>query len=274
VHETEPDDAAAQSPMVTLPAILEGAIDHPGDLDTFRFKLEQGQKLAFEIETPDTTPPHFNPRIGVVDGDDHEFFSNVDRRLSMFNNNADPHVFLKAISSKSTYSFEHGGEFTLQIRDITSRYGRPDFRYRILVRPQVPHVGEITLAEADQINLRRGEPRKLAITAQFEEGFAGDVSFSVDGLPQGVSAYPALQYEDGRAPLEVAQNPEIVLPKDQKAAIVLVAAPDAPLTREPVVASLRCRPIAKGQLGSNLLVRSLPLMVVADFPKPKVEGEK
>jgi hypothetical protein len=192
----------------------------------------------------------------------------------MFNNNADPHVFLKAISSKSTYSFEHGGEFTLQIRDITSRYGRPDFRYRILVRPQVPHVGEIAVAEADQINLRRGEPRKLAITVQFEEGFAGDVSFSVDGLPPGVKAYPALQYEDGRAPLEVAQNPEIVLPKDQKAAIVLVAAPDAPLTREPVVASLRCRPIAKGQLGSSLLVRSLPLMVVADLPKPKVEAEK
>ena len=274
VQENESKDPAAQAPSAALPAILEGAIEHPGDLDSFRFKVEQGQKLTFEIETPATAPPHFNPRIGVEDAEDHEFFSNVDRRLSMFNNNADPHVFLKAISSRSTYSFERGGEYVLQIRDITSRYGNPDFRYRILVRQQVPHIGEIRVEDADQINLRRGEPRKLAISAQFEEGFTGDVSFYVDGLPPGVEAHPVLQYQDGREPLEVAQNPEIVLPKDQKAAIVLVTAPDAPLTREPVVASLRCQAIANGRMGPSFLVRSIPIMVVASQPEAKVETGK
>ncbi len=274
VREQEPNDLAAQAVSVALPAILEGAIDRSGDMDSFRFKVEPGQKIAFEIETPGIPPPQFNPRIGVVDSADHEFFSNVDRRLSMFNNNADPHVFLKAISSKSTYSFERGGEYILQIRDITARYGNPDFRYRILIRQQVPHIGETAVADAEQINLRRGEPRRLAVTAHFEEGFTGDVSFSVEGLPPGVEAHPALQYDDGRAPLEVPQNPEVVMPKEQKAAIVLVAAPDAPLTPQPVVASLRCRPIAKGRLGPSLLVRSLPIMVVASQPEVKAEAGK
>jgi hypothetical protein len=257
-----------------IPAILEGSIDHPGEIDLFRFKAEQGQGLAFEIETPGTPPPHFNPRIGVVDAADHEYFSNVDRRVSLFNNNADPHVFLKAISPRSTFTFERGGAYILQIRDITSRYGNPDFRYRILIRQQIPHVGEVSAGDADAINLRPGEPRKISLGAQFEEGFTGDVSFTMEGLPPGVQALPAAQYSDGRAPLEVAQNPEIVLPKEQKAAIVLVASPDAPITREPAIASLYCRPVARGKIGKNLLVRTFPVMIVAGQPGVKAETGK
>jgi hypothetical protein len=252
---------------VTLPAVFEGAIEHPGDLDSFHFKVEPGQKLTFEIETPATTTPHFNPRIGVVDLMDHEFFSNVDRRISLFNNNADPHVFLKAIAPRATFTFERGGEYILNVRDITSRYGDPGFRYRILVRQQVPHVGEIAVAGAEQINLRPGEARKLAITAQFEEGFSGDVAVTLKGLPPGVQAFPAVPYSDGRAPLEVPQNPDIVLPKEQRAAIVLLTAPDAPPTAEPALAVVYCRPTAGGKLGESLRVRAIPLMVIADEQK-------
>ena len=253
---------------------MEGAIERPGDVDSFHLKVDSGQKLVVEIETPKVTPPHFNPRIGIIDTQNHEYFSNVDRRLSMFNNNADPHVFLKAVSARSTYKFERGGEYVLQVRDITSRYGSPDYRYRILVRQEVPHIGEISVEDADQLNLRRGVPRRLAITAQFEEGFAGDVVFSVEGLPPGVEAHPAMQYRDSRAPLEIAQNPEVVLPTEQKAALILLAGPDAPLTREPVMASLRCRPVAQGKLGPSMLVRSIPIMIVAGQPEEKSEKAK
>ena len=130
---------------ISLPAVIEGTIEHPGDLDSFRFKVDPGQKLAFEVETPDAKPPYFNPRLGVVDSQNKELFSNVERRLSMFNNNADPQVYLKAVEPKATYTFDKGGEYVLQIRDITSRYGNSSYRYRILVRPEIPHVGEITV---------------------------------------------------------------------------------------------------------------------------------
>ena len=130
---------------ISLPAVIEGTIEHPGDLDSFRFKVDPGQKLAFEVETPDAQPPYFNPRLGVVDSQNKELFSNVERRLSMFNNNADPQVYLKAVEPKATYTFDNGGEYVLQVRDITSRYGNSSYRYRILVRPEIPHVGEITV---------------------------------------------------------------------------------------------------------------------------------
>ncbi len=269
--ELEPNDLAEQAAAVLVPTIIEGSTERPGDIDSFRFKVEPGTKIAIEIETPKARPPYFNPRLGIVDSQSHELFSNVDRRLSLYNNNADPHVFLKAISPRSTYTFERGGEYVLQVRDITSRYGSPDYRYRILIRPEIPHIGEVTVEGAEQVNLNRGEPKRLTITAGFEEGFTGDLSFAFEGLPVGVEAFPAVQYSDGRAPLEIPQNPAVVSPRAHKITIVLVASPGAALTREPVLARLHCRPIAQGKLGPSLLVREMPVMVV-EKPPQTAEG--
>jgi len=257
--------------------MIEGTIARPGDLDSFRFKVEAGQKLAVEVETLDARPPYFNPRIGVVDSQDHELFSNVERRLSMYNNNAVAEVYLKGAQPKATHSFERAGEYVLQVRDITSRYGNPNYRYRILVRPQIPHVGEISVipkespdataevakrSEVNRLNLARNAPKKLILVASYEEGFTGDLSFTFTGLPEGVDAFPAVQFNEGRAPLEVTQNPDTIAPKQQKTAIVLLASTEAPLMKEPRTVQLRCQLMSNGKLGPSLLVREFPLMVV------------
>lgn len=275
--EHEPNDRPSQSESISIPAIIEGRIERPGDVDSFKFKAEAGQKLAFEVETLDAKAPYFNPRIGVVDSQDRELFSNVERRLSMYNNNAVPEVYLKAAQPKATHSFERAGEYVLQVRDITSRYGNPNYRYRILVRPQIPHVGEISVipkenldatpesakrSEVNRLNLVRKEPKKLILVASYEEGFTGDLSFTFAGLPEGVQVFPAVQFNEGRAPLEVTQNPDTIAPKQQKTAIVLVASSEAPLTKEPRTVQLRCQPISNGKMGPSLLVREFPLMVV------------
>jgi hypothetical protein len=186
----EANERAAQVESLLVPAVIEGTIEHPGNVDNFKFKVESGQKLAFEIEASDTKPPYFNPRIGITDSQDRELFSNVERRLSMFNNNANPQVYLKNVQPKAIYNFDRGGEYTLQVRDITSRYGNPSYQYRILVRPAIPHVGEILVLAKDRpyevapsapkpsginrINLSRREPKKLILLASYEEGFVGD----------------------------------------------------------------------------------------------------
>jgi hypothetical protein len=276
IAEHETNQQTSQTEAISVPAIVEGTIERPGDVDSFKFKVDAGQKLAFEIETSATKRPYFNPRVGVVDNQDRELFSNVERRLSMFNNNADPQVYLRSVHPKAIYSFDRAGDYLLQVRDITSRYGGSSYRYRILARPQIPHVGEISVLardtpdgspqeaknEVNRINLVRTEPKKLILRASYEEGFSGDVSFFFTELPEGVQVFPAVQFNDGRAPLEVTQNPDIVVPKEQKAAIVLLASPTAPLTTEPRIVQLRCQLIANGKLGPNLLVRQIPLMIV------------
>ena len=272
ISEREPNDQVSQAQEIPIPSIVVGSIGRAGDVDNFKFKVEAGQKLAFEIETPNAKPPFFNPRFGVVDSQDHELLSNVERRLSVYNNNSDPHVVLNGMEPKAIYSFEHSGDYFLQVRDITSRYGNPSYRYRILIRPQIPHVGEVSVMEGDRINLIRGTPKKLTIIASYEEGFRGDVSFAFSGLPEGVQAFPATQFDEVKAAIEVTENPDVISPRKQKTTIVLLASSEAPLTSEPAKVQLHCWPMVNGKIGPNLLVRELPLMVVEDVKQKKAEN--
>ncbi len=275
VRERDPNNNPEEALQISLPSILEGTIEQPGDIDSFRFQVKAGQRLAFEIETPEAEPPHFHPRLGIVDTEDQELFTNVHKKISLFNNNAERQVYFQSVEPKVIYTFDAGGEYVLQVRDITSRYGDPSYSYRILVRSQIQHVGEVLLGELepanritgkvtvlDRINLVPGQAKKLTIFTSHEEGFTGDVSFSMTGLPPGVEAFPAAEVNDTTAPTDVTVKPEIVLPKRQETTVVLLPEGDAPLTRTPVVVRLHCRPILKGKPGSTLLVREIPLMVV------------
>jgi hypothetical protein len=283
--DREPNDLVVQAQKISIPCLIEGAIERPGDVDSFKFKVEAGEKLAFEIETPDMKPPYFNPRIGIVDSQDHELLSNVERRVSMFNNNAERVVYLMDVESKAIHTFERGGEYVLQIRDMTSRYGGSGYRYKILVRPEIPHVGTMALATGDaplsrkgaridSLNLVRGVPKALTVVASYEEGFTGDLSFTFIGLPNGVQAYPAMQFNDNAAPTEMIENSDTLAPKRQRTAIVLLASDEAQLTQEPVMVRLLCRPIAHSKLGPTLSVQKLPLTVVeSSQPKKEVRAQ-
>jgi hypothetical protein len=279
----ELNEGVAQAQPISIPSLIDGAIERPGDVDNFKFKVEPGQKLAFEVETPETKPPYFNPRFVILDSHGHELFSNLKRRTTVYSGGGIPDVYLKALEPKAVYTFDRGGEYLLRIRDITSRYGDASYRYRILIRPEVPHVGEILViagehvdaakpVSADRINLIRGRPKKLTIIASYEEGFVGDLSFAFEGLPEAVQVFPAVQLTEERPAQEVTQNADIIEPKRQRTTLILLASPDASLTYKPVIVHLYCRPIAERRLGADLLVREMPLMVVDVPASQKTEG--
>ena len=275
-QEHEANDAAAQAQKITIPAIVEGAIGRPADIDNFAFEVKAGEKLAFEIEAPDDQPPEFNPRLSVEDAQDNELFSNLYRRIALFNNNADHVPYLQNVVAKSLYTFERGGTYVLQVRDITSRYGGPRYRYRILIRPQIPHVGEVTIIGGDHINLKQGGATALNLTTAFEEGLSGNVSFTLEGLPPGVEALPGAQLDPSGGPSDADVNPEIVSPKYQKSSIVVLAQPAAPLTHKVAVVKVLGRAILEGKPGPAFLVASIPLTVVAPprVSSPERPGEK
>ncbi len=252
---------------IALPAILEGTIGKPADIDSYRFNVRVGDEIAIEIETPETHLPAFNPWVAILDSENREVFSNLHRRVSLFNNNAERQVYIAEVVPKIVHRFEKAGEVTLQVRDITSKYGDATYRYRILVRPQVPHIGEISLGGVDYLNLERGRAGRVTLTTSYEEGFSGNATFVFSGLPSGVQAFPSDTVVDRKAPTQITENAQTVLAPTSETTLVLAVSPDAPLTRMPQVVRIECRALEQGKLGPALLVRELPMMVVA-------EGEK
>ena len=265
-REEEPNDWSSRAAELSIPMTVEGAIQHPGDVDIFRFEAELGQALAFEIETPETLPPFFSPHLIVVDSTGTELASNIYREVGGVGDD-----WIKSIKAKTVYTFERAGEYFLQIRDLTTRRAAPHFRYRVLVRPQVPHLGEVAVKMGrgevvDHINLRSGETRKLSVVTEPEEGFDGEIALTLENLPIGVQALAAatttvnprlLETGNGRG----AMHKERFFPPRHLATIVLVAGRDAPATPMPQRIQLTARPIVDGKIGKALAVQEILLMI-------------
>ena len=164
--------------------------------------------------------------------------------------------------------FAVAGRYYLQIGDVTSQKGHPDYAYRVVVRPQIPHVGEIEL-EGDRINLKQGEVKKLKITTGLEEGYSGDVALSLEGLPPGVVPLTGMEVEASSPIGPTTERLKSFLAYTEKAIILLRADANAPLTETPVLVRVWARPAVKNELGAKLPVGEIPLMVVGSQDQPQ-----
>jgi hypothetical protein len=253
-------EGTAEVPVFSPPGLVDGRIAHAGEAHVIRMNLEQAQNLAIEIETPEATLPRFNPVVRLMESGGQEVVTNVYTKL---NNNG--LYMMKMIQAKTAFPLAAPGAYTLQIRDITTDHAGPEFHYRVLVRPQIPHVGKL-ICSADHLNLSAGETRTLTVTVDREEEFAGVVALAVENLPPGVTAAPAMEQPVERPPLPNGGKLERYVSKPQTASVLLVAAPGAPLSEEPVTLRVVARPVVKGQLKEPLPVGEIPMMVVARRP--------
>ncbi len=282
--EVEPNGVTARALAVTVPTLIEGAIQGPGDEDYFALEIEAGDALAFEIQTPSVRPPYFNPWLSVFDQQGEEVFSNIFRKVG-----GDGDDWLKSIEPKTIYRFEGAGTYFVRVRDLTSRYGAADFRYRILVRPQSAHVGGIEIKEdvrvkateapavidVNEINLVRGRAKMLRIVASWEEGFDGEITIRAKNLPAGVQMYPAAAVESTKGPAWEKIDQERFVPRTREIAVILLAEQETPTTSAPHMIQLAAVPVVGEEPSAPFSWKELPLMVVSARPgQGSTEGLK
>ena len=256
--ESEPNDERSQARAISIPGLAEGIINRPGDSDFFEFEAKPDQSLAFEIETPEAGPVRFNPRLEILDAEGREVLTNLYKKIKQ----KDSVTYVKALSPKTVHTFQSGGKYYLRVSDVTHRYGGPDYRYRVLVRPQVPHVGELEV-DADRVNLVAGRSKKLTLTSEQEEGFSGEVAVVVEGLPPGVRILPVgIDVPEPGPTAEESIKKESYVPNLRKASVLLLAKSAAPVTNLPTMVRVAARPIVGGELGPLLVVKEIPFMVV------------
>ena len=254
--DAEPTQAPVEPPKIQFPTMITGTIERPGDIDRVRFSVEEGEKLVFEIETPDKSLPQLNPLLRVIDSDGNEAVTNIWSRVNANGN------ISKQIYAKTQYAFPRAGDFTLEIRDITVSYGNAGMAYKVLVRPWVPHLGEAHLSP-DRLNLAAGKAAELSFKIDQEEGYEGLALFTVEGLPSGVEAVTGAAVEPDSPPPFNEGKKERFTTQSQKATFVLITAPDAPPTPAPSVARIHARPVVEGRAGERILLGELLVMVVA-----------
>jgi hypothetical protein len=234
-QEAEPNDTLETAQTFTMPAVLSGTIGHANDVDYFKFNAATGLQLALESQTPDACPPRFNLRLDVLDPKGAVVLSNLQEHDVKIGTADAKAVRLIAVPAAT---LADAGEYFVRVRDLTSIHGSPDHVYRVLVRPQLPHVGDVTVEPTGPVNLAPGGMHRLTLTAATKEGFAGGVAYSVEGLPAGIRAF-------------VGANQ-----------IELRADPTTPVTSQPNLLRISGVPVASGTSGAPFAIMEFGLMMV------------
>ncbi|MBK9168206.1 MAG: hypothetical protein IPM24_12170 [Bryobacterales bacterium] len=248
--------ASADGPEFRLPGTLLGTIAEPGEMQRARFQIDTPQDIAIEVETPADDPPLFNPVVRLLNASGEEVASNL-----MAGRGACSGALNKSLQAKTVVPLRDTGEYTVEIRDATSDLAGPGFQYKVQVRPQVPHVGDVGIT-ADRLNLKPGGAETVRVNFDREEDYRGAVAVLVEGLPPGVQALAGADFEPDKDPPMHAGKRERYTPRRERSVVVFTASDDARPTPEPHLARIVVRPVAGGKPGPVIASKTIPVMVV------------
>jgi hypothetical protein len=171
--ETEPNDSLTNATVIAAPATVNGIIDHPGDIDYYKFKAQRGDRWVMEIIARRVDSP-LDSVLTLLDSTGKELQENDDT--------PDPEAALVThqADSRIVYTFRQNADFYLRVRDGQSK-GGPAYAYRLSIGPEPP---DFTLRlTPDNPRVGRGETALITIDAVRKGGFDGDISVVAENLP-------------------------------------------------------------------------------------------
>lgn len=182
VKEIEPNNTAAQATVVSIPCVVNGRIDAPGDVDWIAFDMKAGQQLVLDVwarrlDSPlDSVLTLFNAKSAeLAENDD-----TVDPAEPLMTHHAD---------SKLTSTFKTAGRYLARIRDAQGK-GGDDFAWRLrLAAPLADFALRVT---PDNPRVGQGDTTMLVVTALRKDGFTGEIKVGMPDLPPGFTSSSAL----------------------------------------------------------------------------------
>ena len=238
-----------------IPGTLEGVVAQAGEAHRASFHLDSPQDIAIEIETPDAAPPLFNPIVRLLDAAGQEVATNVFAGRGACNGEMN-----KSLQAKTIIPLRDTGDYTVEVRDITSDLGGATFQYRVQVRPQIPHIGQVKIDE-DHINLAPGNAKTVRVVFDREEGYSGAVVVSAESLPPGVAALAGADFEPDKDPPRFNGKRERYAPRTERSVVVFTASSDAAVMDRPQMVRMVVRPLTGGKPGAIVGSKLIPVMV-------------
>jgi len=175
ILEQEPNNSPAAAQPVTLPVIINGRIDQPGDWDVFRFEGRAGEEIVAEVYARRLDSPLDSVLKLTDDAGKQLAFNddNEDKGAGLDTHYADS--FLRAtLPAKATY-YLHIGD--------SQHQGGPEYGYRLRISPPRP---DFALRVApSSINVRGGATVALTVYALRRDGFSNEIAVVLKDAPPG-----------------------------------------------------------------------------------------
>ena len=181
-----PEQLEPQKSTATVPAVFNGRIARPGETDTWKIKLDEKQKITFDLAAVQLGSP-LDAVLSIHDAKGKQLATNDDRAKGQ----PDPRL---------DFTAKAAGFYTIKIRERFASRGGPTFAYRLTASALVVETPGFNLSYgATHFNLTRAtEPPKddtkpsgpkLKINVQRQGGFKGEITLTLAGLPKDVKVF-------------------------------------------------------------------------------------
>lgn len=185
--ESEPNQASSQQGTVEVPAVVNGRIDPPGDVDVWEFRASKDQVLDLDLRAR-RLGSLLNSVLEVLDASGKELARNDD-------------LSGDETDSRLTFKAPTDGNYFARVQERYAQRGGPRFGYRLRISPPAAPGFALKLAANAVTVVRefRGltdvqkklrptpKPAQLRIEAERLGGFNGEIEIVVEGLPKGVT---------------------------------------------------------------------------------------
>jgi hypothetical protein len=201
--EKEPNSDPAAGQAVTLPIIVNGRIDAPGDADVFRFTGHGGDEIVAEVAARRLGSP-LDSILTLTDGAGKILASNDDqddKAAGLETHHADS--YLRA-------TLPADGVYYVRLAD-TQHKGGPEYAYRLRISPPRPDFA-LRLAPSS-LMVRGGTSTTVTAYALRHDGFTGDIALKLVGAPAGF-ALSASQIPTGKDSVELKVAVRPMPPKE------------------------------------------------------------
>jgi hypothetical protein len=196
--ETEPNNATNQANQVEVPVSVNGRIQGDEDVDGFKFKVEQGQVLVFEVWASRFGSP-LDAVLSLVDANGNVLQRNDDA--------AGPDARIER-------RFDNAGEYRATVGDLLGRNGE-DYGYRLTIRAPAPDFTARLLADTPRVH--RGAFTPVRVEVERQAGFGGAIEITGQDLSAGLTCLPL-----------------VITPEFSGGTLMIAAAADAPLGTAPL----------------------------------------
>lgn len=212
MHETEPNNKAAEAQKITLPCDIAGSFFPAADVDTYEFSAKKGEVWWVEVASErlglNTDPFVLVQQVKKEGGkeklrDVAELYD-IAPPMKVTSNGYSydgPPYDAGSPDVNGKFEIKEDGTYRLQVRDLFGGT-RSDANniYRLIVRQAAPDFSlaawavHMTLRNGDRaalskpMALREGETRAFEVVVQRRDGFDGEIEIGMENLPPGVSA--------------------------------------------------------------------------------------
>jgi len=170
-HEqpNQPDDAPQ-----AVPAVFNGRIQTPAEIDRWAFRAKQGDEFVFDVRAS-RLGSRLDSVLTLEDGDGTVLAEN-------------DNLATDQTDSQLSFTFAADGVYTAVVRERTPRRGGTGFAYRLKIAPPAIQSPDFQLQlSADALTLNRGTELTFKVTATRSGGCNGPIELSFADIPAGVT---------------------------------------------------------------------------------------